>query len=258
MKSFMDNKLEGTVALVTGASSGIGEATAVALAASGAKVAIAARRADRLDLLAKRIRESGGVALTLETDITDAKQAREMVEKTVREFGRLDTLVNNAGVMLLGPIRDADQTQWQRMIDLNVSALMHCSHAALPHLIAAAQSGPRNVADLVNISSTAGRIARAGGGVYNATKFAVGAFSEALRQEITKEHVRVALVEPGLTATELQGHNSPEIQAMIKTNFALDEPLQAEDIADAVLYVVTRPRHVGINEILVRPTQQQP
>jgi NADP-dependent 3-hydroxy acid dehydrogenase YdfG len=248
--------LEGTVALVTGASSGIGEATALRFAALGAHVAIVARRADRLADLAARITATGGNALELEADITDANQARDVIEQTVRRFGRLDTLINNAGVMLLGPISGAEVTEWKRMIDLNVWALMHCSHAALPHLLAAASSGPRNVADLVNISSTAGRNASAGAGVYNATKFAIGAFSESLRQEITKQHVRVALVEPGFTATELQSHNSPEIQDMIRTRFALDEPLQADDIADAVLYVVTRPRHVAVNEMLVRPTLQ--
>jgi len=215
-----------------------------------------ARRADRLTDLASRIQAAGGVALELEANITDAEHARDVVETTVRRFGRLDTLINNAGLMLLGPIRDADVMDWQRMVDLNVLALMRCTHAALPHLLAAADLAPRNVADIVNISSTAGRIARAGAGAYNATKFAVGAFSEALRQEITKQHVRVALVEPGFTATELQTHNRPEIQDMIRTNFALDEPLLADDIADAVLYVVTRPRHVAVNEILVRPTEQ--
>jgi len=248
--------LDGTVALVTGASSGIGEATALALAANGAKVAIAARRADRLADLAAKIHTAGGVAFAIEADITGAGRAHDVVEKTVAEFGRLDTLINNAGVMLLGPIRDADVGEWQRMIDLNLSALLHCSRAALPHLLAAAKTGPRNVADLVNISSTAGRVTRVGTGVYAATKFAVGAFSESLRQEVTKEHVRVSLVEPGRTVTELAEHNRPEILAQIRTGFAMDDPLQAEDIADAVLYVVTRPRHVAINEILVRPTEQ--
>ena len=248
--------LEGTVALVTGASSGIGEATALRLAASGAKVALAARRGDRLREVAATIEAKGGTALALETDITNADRAREMVQETVRAFGRLDTLVNNAGVMLLGPILDADTSEWQRMIDLNVVALMQCCHAALPHLLSAAASSPRNVSDLVNISSTAGRSARSGAAVYNASKFAVGAFSEALRQEITERHVRVSLVEPGLTETELRSHNRPEIQAMIRANFELEDPLQADDIADAVLYIITRPRHVAVNEMLVRPTQQ--
>jgi NADP-dependent 3-hydroxy acid dehydrogenase YdfG len=249
--------LEGTVALVTGASSGIGEATALALAASGAKVTLVARRGDRLNALVSKIGTAGGTALALEADITDPARSREVVEKTVAQFSRLDVLVNNAGLMLLGPVGDADPSEWKRMVDLNVLALMNLSHAALPHLIAAAEKGPRQVADLVNISSTAGRVARNGVAVYSATKFAVGAFSESLRQELTKQHVRVSIVEPGRTVTELAEHNKPEILAMIRSNFKMDDPLQAEDIADAVLYVVSRPRHVAVNEMLVRPTEQQ-
>jgi len=249
--------LAGTVALVTGASSGIGEATAFTLAANGAKVVAVARRGDRLNALVAKIQATGGTALALEADITDAKHSGDVVEKTVAEFGRLDVLVNNAGLMLLGPVADAEPGEWKRMLDLNVLALMNLSHAALPHLIAAAKTEPRRVADLVNISSTAGRVARNGVAVYAATKFAVGAFSESLRQELAKQHVRVSLVEPGRTVTELAEHNKPEILAMIRANFAMDDPLQAEDIADAVHYVVSRPRHVAINEMLVRPTEQQ-
>ena len=249
--------LAGTVALVTGASSGIGEATAFTLAANGAKVVAVARRGDRLNALVAKIQATGGTALALEADITDAKHSGDVVEKTVAEFGRLDVLVNNAGLMLLGPVADAEPGEWKRMLDLNVLALMNLSHAALPHLIAAAKTEPRRVSDLVNISSTAGRVARNGVAVYAATKFAVGAFSESLRQELAKQHVRVSLVEPGRTVTELAEHNKPEILAMIRANFAMDDPLQAEDIADAVHYVVSRPRHVAINEMLVRPTEQQ-
>jgi NADP-dependent 3-hydroxy acid dehydrogenase YdfG len=248
--------LEGTVALVTGASSGIGEATAVALAAHGASVAIAARRRHRLDALAKRIAADGGTTLVLDADISDHAQAESVVSRTVERFGRLDILVNNAGVMLLGHIADAPLHEWQRMIDLNVTALLRCAHAALPHLSSAAEDGPRRVADMVNISSVAGRVARSGAGVYNATKFAVGAFSEALRQEVTQRHVRVALVEPGYVATELQSHNRPEVLERIRTRFAMDETLQAGDIADAICYIVTRPRHIAINELLIRPTEQ--
>lgn len=251
----MARPLEGTVALVTGASSGIGEATAVALAAQGARVAIAARRRDRLDALAERIRASGGDALVLEADVTDERRARAVVADTVSHFGRLDTLVNNAGVMLLGPIPDADVGEWKRMLDLNVSALMYCTHAALPHLLQAAAGAPRNVADLVNISSVAGRNARAGAGVYNASKFAVGAFSEALRQEVTKKQLRVSLIEPGETATELREHNRADVQAKLPPR--AEHPLQAADVADAIVYVVTRPSHVAINEVLIRPTQQE-
>ncbi|MGP6156936.1 MAG: SDR family NAD(P)-dependent oxidoreductase [Vulcanimicrobiaceae bacterium] len=254
----MARLLEDTAALVTGASSGIGEATALALAEAGARVAIAARRRGRLEALARRVEAIGGSALVIESDVTDETSAREMVRKTVAAFGRLDTVVNNAGLMLLGPILNADTAEWQRMLALNVAALLHVSHAALPHLLEAAQGEPRRVADLVNVSSVAGRVARNGSGAYNATKHAVGAFSESLRQEVAKRQVRVALVEPGLVATELAGHNRPEVIEGMRARFGEIEPLQAADIADAIVYVVTRPRHVAVNEILVRPTQQEP
>ena len=244
----MTQRLDGTVALVTGASSGIGEATARALAAAGAAVALAARRKDRLDALAGEI---GGLAI--EADITQQDQAIGAVRRTVDELGRLDIVINNAGVMLLGPIVDAPTEEWDRMIDLNLKGLMYVAHAALPHLIEAAAGEPRSVADLVNISSVAGRRVGVGGGVYQATKWGVGTFSEALRQEVTERRVRVSLVEPGATATELASH----VREAVRSNLSAGEdPLQAEDIADAILYIVTRPRRVGVNEILIRPTEQ--
>jgi NADP-dependent 3-hydroxy acid dehydrogenase YdfG len=252
----MPERLSGTVALVTGASSGIGEATALQLATAGAAVALVARRADRLGALGDKIRDGGGTALVLASDVTDEEQAKAAVETTVAELGRLDTLVNNAGVMLLGPAVGAPLSEWQRMVQLNLLGLLYCAHAALPHLLAAAQDGPRRVADMVNVSSVAGRVARNGSGVYNATKHGVGAFSEALRQEVTQRHVRISLVEPGATATELAGHNRPEIQEGMRQRFADMELLHAEDIADAITYIVTRPRHMAINELLVRPTDQ--
>jgi NADP-dependent 3-hydroxy acid dehydrogenase YdfG len=253
----MSDRLNGTVALVTGASSGIGAAAAVALAEQGAAVALVARRADRLDALADKIRGAGGTALVLAGDVTVEEQARETVERTVAELGRLDTLINNAGVMLLGPAVDAPMEEWRRMVEVNLLGLLYCAHAALPHLLSAADDDPRHVADLVNISSVAGRVARSGSAVYNATKHGVGAFSEGLRQEVTGRHVRVSLVEPGGTDTELSGHNRPEVLEGIKKRFADVERLRAEDIADAITYIVTRPRHVAVNEILVRPTEQQ-
>jgi len=253
----MAERLDGTVALVTGASSGIGAAAALSLAAEGAAVAVAARRKDRLDTLAAAVRERGGTALVLETDVTDEHQASDVVDRTVAEFGRLDTLVNNAGVMLLGPVVGAPITEWQRMVQINVLGLLYCAHAALPHLLRAAEDGPRRVADMVNISSVAGRQARNGSGVYNATKHGVGAFSESLRQEVTKRYVRVSLVEPGAVATELASHNRPEIQEGLRQRFAAMERLQAGDIADAITYIVTRPRHVALNEMLIRPTDQE-
>lgn len=252
----MTTTLQGTAVLVTGASSGIGEATALLFAQHGASVAIAARRKDRLDELAKKIEGAGGKAQAIEADVTRKDHAQKAVDETVAAFGRLDTLVNNAGVMLLGPIVGADPAEWDRMISLNVQGLMYCTNAALPHLLTAAESEPRRVADIVNISSVAGRVARSGSGVYNASKFAVGAFSESLRYEITKRHVRVSLVEPGAVVTELSSHNRPEIREMIAQRFQSFERLQSEDIADAIAYIVTRARHIAINEILVRPTEQ--
>ena len=248
--------LENTVALVTGASSGIGQAAARTLAARGAAVALAARRGDRLRELAGEIADAGGTALPIEADVSDPEQAEAAVAKTAEELGRLDVLVNNAGVMLLGPVAEAPLEEWERMVQVNLLGLLYTARAALPHLAEAAEKEPRRVADLVNISSVAGRQARQGSAVYNATKHGVGAFSEALRQEVTKRHVRVSLVEPGAVATELQGHNRPEVQEQIEKRFEEMDILEAEDIADAIAYVVTRPRHVAVNEVLVRPTEQ--
>jgi NADP-dependent 3-hydroxy acid dehydrogenase YdfG len=252
-----DTPLSDTVALVTGASSGIGEATAKRLAAEGAAVAVAARRFDRLERLVEEIDDAGGRALAIESDVTDRAQAEALVERTVKELGRLDTVVNNAGVMLLGPSLEAPIEEWERMVDLNLKGLLYVAKAALPHLLEGADEGPRLVTDLINISSVAGRRPREGSAVYNATKFGVGAFSEALRQEVTERHVRVSLVEPGAVSTELSSHNRPEVLEEIKGRFGEIERLEADDIADAISYIVTRPRHMAVNEILVRPTEQK-
>ena len=253
----MVGALGGTVALVTGASSGIGEATARALATEGAAVSLVARRQERLDALAAEIRRHGGHALVVRADVTSEAQARDAVQRTVNELGRLDTLVNNAGVMLLGPIVDAPVEEWERMVSLNLLGLLYTAHAALPHLLRAADDAPRQVADLVNISSVAGRKPRSGAGVYNLTKFGVGAFSESLRQEVTGRHVRVSVVEPGAVATELTTHMRPEIREESARRFGRMEQLQAEDVGDAIRYIVTRPRRVAINELLIRPTEQE-
>ncbi|MGH2907452.1 MAG: SDR family NAD(P)-dependent oxidoreductase [Solirubrobacterales bacterium] len=252
----MGERLDGTVALVTGASSGIGEATALALVEHGAAVALAARRKDRLDSLVERIEAAGGKALAIETDVTDRAQATAAVEQTVGELGRLDTLFNNAGVMLLGPIEDAPVEEWDRMVDLNLKGLLYTAHAALPHLLVAAESEPRRVADLVNTSSVAGRVARVGSGVYNLTKWGVNAVTESMRQEFTGRYLRVSTVEPGAVATELTDHLREEIREGAAKWLQSIETLGADDIADAVAYIVTRPRHVAINELLIRPTQQ--
>jgi NADP-dependent 3-hydroxy acid dehydrogenase YdfG len=248
-------RLVGTVALVTGASSGIGAAAALALAGEGAAVALAARRKDRLDAVASAVRDRGGTALVLECDVTDEAEAADAIAQTVGELGRLDTLVNNAGVMLLGPVVNAPMLEWKQMVELNILGVLNCTHAALPHLLQAAEDDPRHVADIVNISSVAGRFARNGNAVYSLTKFGVGAFSESLRQEITKRYVRVSLVEPGATATELSSHNRAEILASIRSQFG--QTMEADDIADAITYIVTRRRQVTVNEILIRPTEQE-
>src|SRR4051794_16016943 len=249
-----ETPLHGTVALVTGASSGIGRATAARLAAQGASVALVARRADRLADLASELSDGPGTALPIEADVTQRDLAEAAVQRVIEQFHRLDIVINNAGVMLLGPILDAPVEEWDRMVTLNVLGLMYVAHAALPHLIRAAERDPRRVADLVNVSSVAGRRNGAGGGVYQATKHAVGAFSEALRQEITARHVRSSLIEPGATESELVTHVREEVRSTLPPG--VEQILRAEDIADAILYIVTRPRHMAINEVLVRPTEQ--
>jgi NADP-dependent 3-hydroxy acid dehydrogenase YdfG len=253
----MSSDLTGTVALVTGASSGIGEATARRLASQGASVSLVARRKDRLNSLAADISHAGGTAVAVETDITDRPQAEAAVAETVERFGRLDILVNNAGLMLLGPVVGAELAEWDRMIAVNVQGLLSTTHAALPHLLAAAVDSPRQVADIVNISSTAGRVARNNYGVYSLTKFGMNGFTESLRQEVTKRHVRVGVLEPGAVATELGSHNNEQVRADLLEPFnATTEVLAPEDIADGVAYMVTRPRHASVGELWIMPTDQ--
>lgn len=245
------SSLTGKVALITGASSGIGEATAIAMAQAGAAVALGARRTDRLELLAARLRNDGARVLTLELDVNDEAACVGAVQATRSELGGLDILVNSAGLMLLGPIIDADTDDWRRMIFTNVLGLMYMTHAAVAGM-AVQGSG-----EIVNISSVAGRQARSGAGVYNASKWAVNAFSESLRQEVTERGVRVSLVEPGAVATELTDHiTHPQSKQGAEKMYNSMRALQAEDIARTIVYVVTQPAHVAINEILVRPTDQ--
>jgi NADP-dependent 3-hydroxy acid dehydrogenase YdfG len=257
MASLDGTALHGTVALITGASSGIGAATASALAAQGATVVLAARRSARIAELSAKIRADGGTALALTADITRAEDAREIVSTTVRELGRLDILVNNAGTMLLGPAADAPLEEWERMVQLNLLGLMYCTHAALPFLLSAAADSPRQAADLVNVSSVAGRFPRNGSSGYNATKFGVTGFSEAIRQEVTRRHVRVSVLEPGAVDTELVSHNRPEIQSRHAERFASTKKMEATDIADTIAFIVTRPWYMSVNEVVLRPTEQE-
>jgi clavulanate-9-aldehyde reducatase len=249
----MAEPLEGRVAAITGASSGIGEATALALAEAGAAVALGARRVDRIEALAERIVSAGGRAMAFEVDVTDEQAANAFVSAAHERLGGLDVLVNNAGVMLLGPVAGADTGQWRQMVEVNLLGLLYCTHAALPLM---SEGGGGHI---VNLSSVAGRHARAGAAVYNMTKFGVTAFSEALRQEALHSNVRVTCVEPGFVETELQGHNRSALiqQGVKRMREEIGDVLQAEDIADAIRYVVCQPRHIGVNEILVRPTRQR-
>ncbi|MEA2430423.1 MAG: hypothetical protein QOF65_1793 [Thermoleophilaceae bacterium] len=245
--------LDGKVAAVTGASSGIGEATALALSGAGAVVAIGARRTDRLAALAERIESAGGRAFVLPVDVADEESASSFVTETHSNLGGLDILVNNAGVMLLGPVEGAPTDQWRTMVNVNLLGLLYCTHAALP-LMREAGGG-----HIVNISSVAGRSANAGSAVYNLTKFGVGAFSEALRQEVSPAGIRTTVIEPGFVDTELQGHNEhPAVREGIeKMRESLPEVLQADDIASAILYAVSQPQRVDVNEVLIRPTGQR-
>jgi NADP-dependent 3-hydroxy acid dehydrogenase YdfG len=247
----MTSNLEGKVAIVTGGSSGIGEATAISLAAEGAKVVIAARRGERLEAVAKHITDNGGQALSIVADITDEAQAKNLVQTANAEFGRVDILVNNAGISFPGRIENADPSNWRKMIDINVLALMHATHTVLP-IFKAQKSG-----HIVNISSVAGRIARAGMAAYNVTKWGVNAFSEALRQEVYQDNIRVTIIEPGLVETEIDQHITDVVAKQeIAARRKAITPLQSEDIAAAIVYAVTQPQHVNVNEILIRPTQQ--
>jgi clavulanate-9-aldehyde reductase len=235
---------------ITGASSGIGEATALACASAGASVALAARRSDRIEALAKRITDDGGRAIAVPTDVADEASANAFLTRTRDELGGPWGLINNAGVMLLGPIEGADTEQWRRMIDVNCLGLLYCTHAALP-LMRAGGGG-----HIVNVSSVAGRNANAGGGVYNMTKWGVGGFSEALRQEAIASKIRVTIVEPGAVETELVSHNTDAMKAILAQRWGDMEKLQAEDIANAIVYALAQPEHVSINEVLVRPSAQ--
>lgn len=247
----MEIDLSGRTVAITGASSGIGEATALACVAAGASVALAARRADRIEALAARIEEDGGRAIAVPTDVSDERQARAFIEQTYERLGSVDALVNNAGVMLLGMVQGADTDAWRRMVDANLYGVLYCTHAALPLM---AQQGSGHI---VNVSSVAGRIAAAGSAVYNLTKWGVNGFSEGLRQEALHIGVRVTVVEPGAVATELLSHNDETVRAMAAKRFEGVTPLTSEDVANAILYALGQPPHVAINEVLIRPSRQE-
>jgi NADP-dependent 3-hydroxy acid dehydrogenase YdfG len=244
-------KLDGKVAVVTGASSGIGEATVRALAAEGAAVVAGARRKERLDGLVEEVTQDGGRAVAVECDVTDEEQAHDLVHRAVEEYGRIDILVNNAGVMLLSTVGKGLSGQWRQMFEVNVMGLLYATDAAIGHM------KEQRSGHLVNISSVAGRkVTRDSSGVYAGTKHAVGAISEGLRQELLEDNIRVTIVEPGAVDTELPDHITDEDARESLSGLLKLERLQAEDIAEAIVYAVTQPDRVSVNEILIRPTQQ--
>ena len=253
MTATPESELAGEVAIVTGASSGIGEATAESLASRGASVVLAARRADELEAVAERIRTEGGEALVVPTDVTEDDDIDALIAETVDEFETIDILVNNAGVMLLEPLESADRDNLRQMIEVNLLGLMNLTHAALPTMQA------QDSGHIVNISSTAGRRAGAKSSGYNATKFGVNAFTEAVRQEVTTDGIRTTIIEPGAVDTELQEHiPDEEIKQQIEEGMIESmTPLESDDIARAITYAVTQPQHVNVNEVLIRPTDQQ-
>jgi NADP-dependent 3-hydroxy acid dehydrogenase YdfG/uncharacterized protein YciI len=244
--------LEGRVALVTGASSGIGEATAIHLARAGARVALVARRKERLGALAERLKAEGADSEPLAADVTQHHEARSLVDRTRNRFGRLDVVVNAAGVMLLAPISEATSDEWRHMVELNLLGLMHVTQAALPAL---KQAGGGHI---VNVASLAGRVANPGASGYAATKFGVVGFSESVRREVFKDRIRVTVIEPGVVATELGDHivNAKAKQGLVE-RLASMEALRGDDVAAAILYALSQPPHVNVNEIVVRPTDQE-
>lgn len=240
------------VAIVTGASSGIGYATAIALAKAGAKVAIAARRTQRLEQLQDEIKKSGGECLVVSCDVTKRKDCSALIDATVKKWGRVDILINNAGIMPLSFVKSLKIDEWEQMVDVNIKGVLFCTAAAIPHMVS------QNSGHIVNLSSIAGRVVFAAGSVYCATKYAVRAFSEGLRQELsTKHNIKVTTIEPGIVATELTNTiTEKSLESFIKYAQTIDA-LKSEDIANAIMFAVDSPPHVNVNEIMVRPTQQE-
>ncbi len=241
--------MNGKVAVVTGASSGIGEATVRSLAGEGAAVVAGARRKERLDGLVEEVTRDGGKAIAVECDVADEQQPHALVDQAVEEFGGVDILINNAGVMLLSKVEKGLSDEWRQMFDVNVLGLLYATDAALE---AMKRQGSGHI---VNVSSVAGRKTRPTVGVYSGTKFAVNAISEAMRQELLEDGIRITMVEPGAVATELTDHiTDEEVREGLKQRNV--EPLQSEDVANAIAYAVSQPQRVSVNEILIRPTQQ--
>ena len=239
------------VVIITGASSGIGYATALSLAKEGAKLVVGARRTDRLESLVKAIEENNGEILAQKLDVTKKSDCDDLVNTAIKKWGKVDVLVNNAGLMPLSFVKNLKVDEWDQMIDVNIKGVLYCTAAVLPHM-RETKSG-----HIINISSVAGRIVFPAGSVYCATKHAVTAFSEGLRQELSpRNNIRVTTIEPGVVATELTNTITDESLEKFVESSKKMESLKAEDIASAIIFAIDAPNHVSVNEILVRPTTQ--
>lgn len=245
----MAGTLAERVALVTGASSGIGEGAALALAAAGATVAVAARRADRLESLVKRIQSTGGKALPLPGDVVDEFVAKGIVEQTVTCFGRLDILVNSAGIIQAGGVENAKLDEWRRVLEVNLLATLYTCTAAISPM--REQGG----GDIINISSTAGRRAAAPFGPYSTSKFGLTGMTEGLRQEVGRYGIRVCIIEPGATTTEVADSISDDsYRKAMQAHVSKEGAMKPEDVADAIVFVASLPRRANVSQLLIRPT----
>ena len=244
--------IKGQVVVITGASSGIGYATAIAIAKAGAKVAVGARRVDKLEQLKKDIEKIGGECITISCDVTKRNDCENLINAAIKKWNRIDILVNNAGLMPLSFVKNLKIDEWDRMIDVNIKGVMYCTAAAIPHMLAQ-KSG-----HIVNISSIAGRVVFPAGSVYCATKFAVWAFSEGLRQELSvRNNIRVTTIEPGIVDTELTNTiTDKSLEAFVNHSKTI-QSLKAEDIANSILFALQSPAHMNVNEITIRPTTQE-
>ncbi len=244
--------IKGQVVVITGASSGIGYATAIAIAKAGAKVAVGARRVDKLEQLKKDIEKIGGECITISCDVTKRNDCENLINAAIKKWNRIDILVNNAGLMPLSFVKNLKIDEWDRMIDVNIKGVMYCTAAAIPYMLAQ-KSG-----HIVNISSIAGRVVFPAGSVYCATKFAVWAFSEGLRQELSvRNNIRVTTIEPGIVDTELTNTiTDKSLEAFVNHSKTI-QSLKAEDIANSILFALQSPAHMNVNEITIRPTTQE-
>lgn len=248
----ISNMIQGQVVIVTGASSGIGYATALAIAKAGAKVVAGARRKDRLEKLQKEIEKTGGECITVACDVTKRSDCENLVDAAIKKWNKVDILINNAGLMPLSFVKNLKIDEWDRMVDVNIKGVLYCTAAVIPHLI------KQKSGHIVNISSIAGRVVFPAGSVYCATKYAVRAFSEGLRQELsTRNNIRVTTIEPGVVATELTDTITDKSLEAFVNSVKDMQALKAEDIANSILFAVESPPHMNVNEMTIRPTTQE-